>query len=171
MGWLGCAERMQVQDVLEGGGQRCAEKGRGKMLLGLSVHVGCTGSSFGSCWQLIWELLSVHLGCTDSSSKSCWQFSWELLSVHLECTGSSFGSSWQFTWQLLSLHLGCTGSSLGSCWQFIWELLSLHLLFGMHRQFIWKSWAPKMGRGKMLVLRGKMFGPWTAKGVLRGCSS
>ena len=23
----------------------------------------------------------------------------------------------------------------------------------------------------MLVLRGKMFGPWTAKGVLRGCSS
>ena len=32
MGWLGCAERMQVQDVLEGGGQRCAEKGRGKML-------------------------------------------------------------------------------------------------------------------------------------------
>ena len=43
--------------------------------------------------------------------------------------------------------------------------------FGMYRQFIWKSWAPKMGRGKMLVLRGKMFGPWTAKGVLRGCSS
>ena len=33
-----------------------------------------------------------------------------------------------------------------------------------------KSWAPKMGRGKMLVVRGKMFGPWTAKGVLRGCS-
>ena len=33
MGWLGRAERMQVQDVLEGGGQRCAEKGRGKMLV------------------------------------------------------------------------------------------------------------------------------------------
>ena len=32
------------------------------------------------------------------------------------------------------------------------------------------SWAQKIGRGKMLVLRGKMFGPWTAKCVLRGCS-
>ena len=81
----------------------------------------------------------------------------------------------QFIWKLLAAHLGVAVSAFGMHRQFIQKLLAVQLgvavsSFGMYRQFIWKSWAPKMGSGKMLVLRGKMFGPWTAEGILRGCS-
>ena len=81
------------------------------------------------------------------------QYIWKFLVVHLAVAVTSFGMYRQFIGKLLAVHVGVAVSS-----------------FGMYRQFIWKSWAPKMGRGNMLVLRGKMLSPWTVKGVLRGCS-
>ena len=117
----------------------------------LAAHLGVAVSAFGMHRQFIQKLLAVQLGVAVSSFGMYRQFIWKFLAVHLAVAVTSFGMYRQFTGKLLAVDLGVAGSS-----------------FGMYRHFIWKSWAPKMGRGKMLVLRGKMFGPWTAKGVLRG---
>ena len=127
--------------------------------------------------QFIWKLLAAHLGVAVSAFGMHGQFIQKLqklLAVLLGVAVTSFGMYRQFIWKFLAVHLAVAVTSFGMYRQFIGKLLAVHLgvavsSFGMYRQFIWKSWAPKMGRGKMLVLRAKMFGPWTAKGVLRGC--
>ena len=98
MGWLGCAERILVQDVL-GGEDKDAQKKAGVrccwacqfMWDAQAVHLEVVGSSFGSCCQCIWDAQTVHPKVVGSSVGSCCQFIWNVQAVHVEVLGPKNG--------------------------------------------------------------------------------